>query len=107
VTGEFAGRLGERVTLYRPVPDRDPLGGWTGGWAVRGSAWALVEPDGMGAESVGEAPGAAPRWRVTMRPQPLIVGDRIGWGAAQLRVRAIRTDPATPDRMIVSTEEQP
>lgn len=104
--GEFAGRLGERVTLSTPVPERDILGGWTGGWAVRGSAWALVEPDGEGTQSVGEALAAVPRWRVTMRLQTLFVGDRIAWGAVDLEVLAVRCDPAAPDRMIVFTEEE-
>lgn len=103
--GEFAGRLAERVTLARRVPDRDQYGGWTGGWLTLGSAWALVEPEGDGVAEAGDAAVGARRWRVTLRPAALIVGDRIGWGAETLEVRRAWSDPALPDRMIAIAEE--
>lgn len=94
---EFAGRMGERVTLSRPVPDRDALGGWTGGWATSRQAWAVIEP-------FGERQAEPLLWRVTMRPTPLFVGDRVLWGTETLQVRTVRIDPGTPDRMIVIGE---
>lgn len=93
---EFAGRIGERVTLSRPVADRDALGGWTGGWRATDTVWAEVEPE------------AKPLfWRVTLRPAALFVGDRIDWGAETLRVRSVRIDPEAPDRMVAIAEQEP
>lgn len=106
MSGDFAGALGERVTLARPVPERDALGGWTGGWATIGSVWALVERDGVGPAAAADARDAGARWRVTMRARLLLVGDRIGWGAATLLVRDVRRDPAAPDRIVAIAEEQ-
>lgn len=104
MSGEFSGRLGERVTLSRAVPERDALGGWTGGWAVIGSSPALIEREG--ARPAAPSDARLPIWRVTMRARTLLTGDRIGWGAATLVVREVRLDPAAPDRIVAIAEEQ-
>ncbi len=106
MSGELAGALRERVTIFRRAGARDALGGASGGWAAIAAAWAAIVPDGAGDEVSGDALDAAPRWRVTLRaPAQATIGDRIGWGARMLRVRGRSDDPAARDRVMLAAEE--
>ena len=107
MSGEFSGRLDQRVTLSRRAPDRDALGGASGRWSVLATFWAAIAPDGSGDLVAGDALSAAPRWRVTLRtPCGAVIDDRIGWGDRALRIRARLDDPASPDRIILICEEE-
>ena len=103
----FAGALRERVTIWRRAEARDALGGASGTWTAGASVWAAVRPGGREPPVEAEARSAAPRWRVTLRAGAgARVGDRIGWRGRWLLVAGLVEDPATPDRVMLETEEE-
>lgn len=104
---EFAGALRERVEWWRPTALRDALGSAGDGgddWTLAGMLWAAAEPIGHGPEVAGDSYAEAPRWRLTLRPCGIAVGDRIGRAGETLEVRAVTADPALPDRITVEGE---
>lgn len=104
MSGEFAGALRERVTLERPDPARDTLGGAVGGWLWQGAAWAAVSPASPGPPGEAGARAAMPRWTVTLRTRgDVMPGWRILWRARSLVVRAIADDGS--GRMTIEAEE--
>ena len=103
---EFAGTLTQRVTIERRANDRDEAGGATGEWSAIATMFAAIAPDGTIDTEAGEALDARPRWRVTMRPADVTVGDRLRWGGRLLAVRGVVADPRTLDRMTLECEEE-
>lgn len=99
MSGDFAGGLAERVTLFRRDPARDVLGGASGDWTAVREAWAAIVPVGL---------KEMPRWRVMLRSEGEAprIGDRIGWRGRTLRVTAVGIDPAFSERLLADTEEE-
>jgi head-tail adaptor len=103
---EFAGRLGARITILRRADDRDDLAAADGAWAITATCRAAIMADGSSDAAIGDRPGAAVRFRLTIRVGPRVVpGDRIGWTGRTLKVRAVIADPAFPDRIVLMAEE--
>lgn len=105
MSGELAGRLRERVVLWREAGERDALG-TSGGWSEVGLVWAEVRPAGRGGEFAGETRAGLPLWRVTMRARDVRPGDRIERVMRSLVVREATVDPAAPDRIVAIAEEE-
>lgn len=105
MSGEYAGRLRERVALLRPSAARDALGAGDGAWETIALVWAGAEPEGRGGLFSGEARTARPLWRMTLRPCAVAVGDRIERVDGVLSVREVRRDPRQPDRVVAIGEE--
>lgn len=103
---EFAGSLRERVTIERRADDRDSTGGAIGGWSAIATVAAAIAPDGATEIEAGEALDARPRWRVTVRPTDVNLGDRLAWRGRLLAVRGVTADPRTPDRIELASEEE-
>ena len=89
----FAGTLRTRVTWLRPTEARNALGADGEDWTVIDVAAAAIVPAATGAAVAGDAAAAMPVWRVTARPFPVRVGDRLEWAAATIDVREVQTDP--------------
>ncbi|WP_019832514.1 phage head completion protein [Sphingomonas sp. PR090111-T3T-6A] len=104
---EFAGALGERVCLQRRSGERDDLGGAGGAWSAGVTVWAAMAPAGAASWGQGDRPGAAPRWRATIRAIGADVrsGDRLTWRGAAYAIRSVEADPAAPDRLLLTVEE--
>lgn len=100
----FSGTLRERVSLLTPTATRDALGTDTRDWTFVTLVWASVAPAGQGAAFVGDARDGEPVWRVTMRPCPVKVGDRIERTNGIILVREVIDDPSFPDRIVAIGE---
>jgi head-tail adaptor len=106
MSAELAGTLGRRLTILRRAPDRDDLGGAAGEWAAVSAVWGSLEPLAPAVWSAGDRPAATPRWRAVVRSGADVVpGDRLQWRLLLLAVRSVEADPATPDRLILTLEE--
>jgi len=107
MSGEFAGALGQRVAILRRSADRDDLGGADGGWSAIGSAWAALEPIQSAPWGRGDLPSARTRWRAVLRAGADVApGDRLQWRLLVLAVRTVAVDPAWPDRLALTLEEE-
>jgi head-tail adaptor len=106
MSGDFAGRLRERVILLRRSADLDGLGAPSDDWTAHDMPWAAIEPEGHGAIFEGGSAAAMPVWRVMMRPCEVAVGDRVAWAWATIDVREVRSDPRLPDRIVAIGEER-
>ncbi|KPF78404.1 hypothetical protein IP88_03900 [alpha proteobacterium AAP81b] len=105
--GEFAGSLGERVTIEHWVEARDDAGAAVGEWRPGARVAAAVAPEGGGAVE-GEARRSRRRWRVVVRAGVEVgLVSRLSWRGRELRVLAVEDDPALPDRRLVRAEERP
>ena len=102
---EFAGGLTQRVVVQRRAADRDDLGGADGGWATIAQVWAALAPIAPAAWGQGDRPGAAPRWKASLRTTDVLPGDRLQWRGADLTVRSVEADPAASDRLTLVLEE--
>ncbi|MBA2932981.1 head-tail adaptor protein [Sphingomonas sp. CGMCC 1.13654] len=106
MSAEFAGALTQRVAILRRSADRDDLGGAAGDWSVVAGAWAALEPITAAAWGEGDLPTATPRWRAVLRVGADVApGDRLQWRLLLLTVRTVGTDPAWPDRIALTLEE--
>ncbi len=106
MSGEFAGALTQRVSILRRSDERDDLGGADGGWSVVTGAWAALEPVTAAPWGAGDLPSARPRWRAVLRAgADVSPGDRLQWRLLLLAVRAVESDPALPDRIALTLEE--
>ncbi len=104
---EFAGTLAERVCLQRRSGERDDLGGADGAWSAGVTVWAAMAPAAPAAWGQGDRPGASARWRATIRASgaDVLPGDRLTWRGTAYAVRSVEADPATPDRLLLTVEE--
>jgi head-tail adaptor len=104
---EFAGTLTERVCLQRRSGGRDDLGGADGAWSAGVTVWASMASVTPAAWGQGDRPNAAPRWRATIRAigAGVLPGDRLTWRGQPYAVRSIEADPAAPDRLLLTVEE--
>ncbi len=102
----LAGFMRERVALLTPTAARDALGAGGEDWTLVDMVWASVAAHGTGAPIAGDARAALPLWRVTLRPCPVAVGDRIERVTGIIEVRAVERDPALPDRVVAIGEER-
>lgn len=106
MSGEFAGRLRERVTIEALSGARNELGAILPDYEVVARCLAVVAPEGVGAESEGQALSAMARFRVTIRAREgIAVGQRVRWRERLLMVRQRIDDPALPDRITLRCEE--
>lgn len=106
MSGEFAGRLRERVLIEQRQGNRDLLAGATGQYAYAGEAWAALMPLMPGDASEAGALSAMPRWQVTMRKREGIgPGTRLTWRRKYLAVRGVMNDPREPAQILLTCEE--
>ncbi len=105
MSGGFAGRLSARCTLARPDSARNALGAASGGWRDYATMWGWIERVGDGAAVADGARAARPRWRVTLRPCAVAIGDRVTFARGALVVAQLIEDPALPDRVSVIGED--
>lgn len=106
MSAEFAGTLSERVTIERLSEARDAKGLQEEAWETLCSCRASVAPDGVGAESLGQALSAMPRYRITIRRREGIApGQRVLWGERRMAVRQLLDDPRAKDRIMLRCEE--
>lgn len=106
---DLAGQLAERIVLEIWQPARDEFGDDAGAWAMLGSSFAGVMPDGAGTLRAGEAPRSGRRWRVLLRPRAELAGPaalliRLRWRGQVLRVLGVEDDPRVPDRVVLRCE---
>jgi head-tail adaptor len=107
MSGEFAGALTQRVVILRRSADRDDLGGADGGWTAIAGAWAAIAPGAPARWGEGDRPAATPRWRAALRSGTDVApGDRLQWRLLLLAVRTVEADPAAPDRLTLTLEEE-
>ncbi len=103
---EFAGSLSERVTVEALTGERNSLGAQVPEYVVVARSLAAVAPEGVGAETEGQALSAMARFRVTIRVREGIhVGQRLRWRERLLIIRQRIDDPALPDRITLRCEE--
>ena len=106
MSGEFAGRLRERVVVEALAGERNALGAQLPIWVVVAGCLAAVGPEGAGAEAEGQALSAMARFRVTIRVRDGIeVGQRVWWRKRLLTIRQRIDDPGLPDRITLRCEE--
>ena len=106
MSGEFAGRLRERVTIEGLSGGRNALGATLPEWEAVATCLAAVAPEGAGAEAEGQALSAMARFRVTIRVRDgIAVGQRLRWRGRVLMIRQRVDDPALPDRITLRCEE--
>lgn len=106
MSGELAGALARRVSILRRAATRDDLGAASGEWLVIAGAWAALEPIAAAGWGAGDRPFATPRWRAVLRAGAGVApGDRLQWRLLLLTVRAVEADPALPDRIVLTLEE--
>ena len=106
MSGEFAGRLRERVVVEALTGERNALGAELPAYAVVARCLAAVAPEGVGAEAEGQALSAMARFRVTIRVRDgILVGQRLRWRERLLIIRQRIDDPALPDRIMLRCEE--
>lgn len=104
--GEFAGTLGERIVIERPVTSRDSMGLQENGWEPVARCRAAIVGEGAGAESEGMALSAMQRFRVTIRMlEGVAIDQRVRWGTRTLTVRQLLIDPSAKDRLTLRCEE--
>lgn len=103
---EFAGTLRERVTIERPISERNEMGLQQPGWEEVCRCLASVALESMGAESEGQALSAMPRYRVTIRKRDgIALGQRVTWNGRTMAIRQILDDPRQKDRISIRCEE--
>ncbi|HMT43198.1 MAG TPA: head-tail adaptor protein [Chakrabartia sp.] len=106
MSAEFAGALRERVTIERRLGDRDAIAGASGRHVYDGAAWVAVSPLIPGADAMGDARSALPRWQITMRKREGIgPWTRLVWRGRFLRVTSVLSDPRDPARMVLTCDE--
>jgi head-tail adaptor len=106
MSGEFAGALSERILIERPVAERDAAGLQQTLWERVCECRASVRLESVGAQSVGQALSAMPRYRVAIRRRDDIALDqRVSWGARTLIVRQLLDDPLAKDRITMRCDE--
>ena len=106
---EFAGALRQLIRIERRGEGRSPDGAASGGWTLVRSAWAEMQPARWGPPFEGGAVSARTRWMTRLRSggAPVQLGDRIVWKGLKLEVRAIEATPASPQQIILQSEELP
>lgn len=103
---QFAGTLSERIVIETPVTTRNAMGLQEPGWVEVCRCRASVIPDGIGAQSQGQALSAMPLYRVTIRQRDgIAIGQRISWNVRRLMVRQLLNDPRAKDRIVMRCEE--
>ncbi len=106
MSGEFTGRLRERVLIEQRQGNRDLLAGATGSYAYAGEAWVALMPLMPGDLTQADALSAMPRWQVTMRKREGIgPGTRLTWRRKYLAVRGVISDPREPAQIVLMCEE--
>jgi head-tail adaptor len=106
MSGEFAGRLRERVLIEQRRGNRDLVAAATGSYAYAGEAWAALMPMMPGDLVQAGALSALPRWQVTMRKREGIgPGTRLTWRRKYLAVRGVVNDPREPAQIVLTCEE--
>lgn len=102
MTGEFSGRLRQRIQLQRAdMASPDP-------WVPVCEAWAALQPADSRALSAldGDTRVTARRWRILVRSEIRVSLDmRVLWRGHDLRVTGVEADPEAPDRILVLAEE--
>lgn len=101
----LAGKMRERVVIERRTVVEDDHGGLGDLWDVVDAVWAEVRPETGGPDVTADRRRTGGRWRVTMRPYDVRIGDRLRWQGRLLAPRAIERDPAWPDRLTIRVEE--
>jgi SPP1 family predicted phage head-tail adaptor len=106
VSGEFAGRLRERVIIEADAGLRGPGGLPAGQWRVVANVAAAVMPLASAREAEAMALSANPRFRVVIRAHDEVMpGQRLHWRGRILRLMAVTRDPRTPEAMELTVEE--
>lgn len=101
---DFAGSMRERVELLKRTAGRDALGEGEEDWTLVGLVWGSAVPIGHGPDYRGGSLDRPTLWRMTLRPCPVAVGDRIARVTNTLEVREVTADPALPDRVVIVGE---
>jgi head-tail adaptor len=103
---EFAGTLRERVIIERAVPSRNAMALQETGWEQVCSCLAAITLESIGAESVGQALSAMPRYRVTIRRRDGIeINQRVRWNGRSFITGQLLDDPRKKDRIVMLCEE--
>lgn len=100
---EFAGKLNARVRIERPGSVASALGGH-GTWIGVVERWAEIRPLAGGAG--GEGGAVRRRWRICLRAGVEVqAGWRLLWRGRDLRVTAVREDPAEAFAILLEADE--
>ena len=106
MSAEFAGTLGERILIERPVAERNELGLQEYGWEIVCRCRASVTLEGVGPEAEAMALSAMPRFRVTIRKRDgIAIDQRVSWKDKMMMIRQFLDDPKAPDRISLRCEE--
>lgn len=103
---EFAGLLNQRIVIERQAGARSPTGLRDDLWEEVARCAAGVAPLGAAAEREAMSFSAMPCFKVLIRARANVeVDQRVRWKERVLMIRAIRFDPAAPERFELKCEE--
>ncbi|WP_373353221.1 head-tail adaptor protein [Pseudoroseicyclus sp. CXY001] len=105
-------RLNRSLVLEAPERASDGAGGYTEGWAVRGTLWAEIASGSLGAAAGGGAPLARRRVKITVRAAPFGApsrpepGQRLREGARVFRILSVAEAENAQRYLTLLTEEE-
>jgi SPP1 family predicted phage head-tail adaptor len=104
---EFSGALDQRVTLQIPVDAPDGGGGAVRNWQDLQDLWAHIVPQSQDERRYAGHVATRNRYDIFVRRDgdiPLVA--RLLWEKRRLTILAVEDDPARPDRLRITAEQE-
>lgn len=107
MSAEAIAGLRARVTLLRPEPTGDDIGGQIVEFVSAGEVWARVGASGTSGGAIYDGAGARTGYRVEIRMRRDVKPTwRVAWGERALRVNSIADSDADGAFLILNCEEE-
>lgn len=107
MSAETVAGLRARITLLRPAPTGDDIGGQIVEFVSAGDVWARVSASSAGDTAIYDGEGARTNYRVEIRMRRDVKPDwRVAWGERALRIASIADADAQGALLILSCEEE-
>jgi SPP1 family predicted phage head-tail adaptor len=107
VSAENIAGLRARVTLLRPEPTGDDIGGQVVEFVSAGEAWARISASGASGIAVYDGAGARTGYRVEIRMRRDVKPTwRVEWGERALRINSISDADAAGAFLVLNCEEE-
>jgi SPP1 family predicted phage head-tail adaptor len=101
---EFAGILRERIIIQKPVDLADGYGGSVRSWHQSESVWAHVRVLNTTERLVAGRTLYPEKYEIICRSGVQVeTGWRVAWRGRLMSILSVQQDPATPDRIELST----